>query len=227
MKFLEYTPFIRINGFLNNVNLGDRRIAGLLEAYSCKLAGMDKKLSRSIEQEVLESLELSPGGISTSPVGPLCSLASRRTLIYLILTLSHMYPDYDFSMLQAHHFSKESGLSAVKQIMDYHLLEASKIWEMEFGADISLADSIFNAIDEVAGLNDCDIYSFLPDQEVDPFAERGSIWAFNYFFYNKKLKRVVLFSCRCFSKLAMDDSSIDDVTSDEDVDFLNGMDMED
>jgi hypothetical protein len=36
--------------------------------------------------------------LSTSPVGPLSTTASRRTLIYLILTLNHMYPDYDFSV---------------------------------------------------------------------------------------------------------------------------------
>ena len=29
---------------------------------------------------------------------------SRKTLIYLILTLNHIYPDYDFSQLRAHHF---------------------------------------------------------------------------------------------------------------------------
>lgn len=34
---------------------------------------------------------------------PLCADAgSRKTLIYLILTLNHMYPDYDFSNLRAH-----------------------------------------------------------------------------------------------------------------------------
>jgi hypothetical protein len=32
-----------------------------------------------------------------SPVGPLSDSASRKTLIYLILTLNHVYPDYDFS----------------------------------------------------------------------------------------------------------------------------------
>lgn len=26
---------------------------------------------------------------------------SRKTLVYLILTLNHIYPDYDFSLLRA------------------------------------------------------------------------------------------------------------------------------
>jgi hypothetical protein len=51
---------------------------------------------------------------------------SRKTLIYLILTLNHCYPDYDFSLLRAHHFRKEPGVSAVEQAVDAHLLEASR-----------------------------------------------------------------------------------------------------
>lgn len=57
-----------------------------------------------------------------------CWLAcSRKTLIYLILTLNHCYPDYDFSLLRAHHFRKEPGVSAVEQAVDSHLLEASRV----------------------------------------------------------------------------------------------------
>jgi hypothetical protein len=97
MKFLEYTPLARMNAFLASVNIGGCLVQGVLEAYSCKVAGVDKKLSRSLEQEVVDSLAVSPK-LSTSPVGPLSTTASRRTLIYLILTLNHMYPDYDFSV---------------------------------------------------------------------------------------------------------------------------------
>lgn len=35
--------------------MGDQVVYGTLEAYSCKLAGLDKKLSRSLEQEVADS----------------------------------------------------------------------------------------------------------------------------------------------------------------------------
>ena len=52
---------------------------------------------------------------------------SRRTLIYLILTLNHIYPDYDFSLLRAHHFKKEDGVEAVEEAIDGHLLEVSKV----------------------------------------------------------------------------------------------------
>ena len=48
-------------------------------------------------------------------------------MIYLILTLNHCYPDYDFSLLRAHHFRKEPGVAAVEEAVDSHLLEVSKV----------------------------------------------------------------------------------------------------
>lgn len=53
-----------------------------------KLAGLDKKLSASLDAEVQAGS--SPQELSMSPVGPLSDSASRRTLIYLILTLNHV-----------------------------------------------------------------------------------------------------------------------------------------
>ncbi|XP_018431142.1 PREDICTED: repressor of RNA polymerase III transcription MAF1 homolog [Nanorana parkeri] len=41
--------------------------------------------------------------------------------------------------------------------------------------------------------------SYNPDLDCDPFGEDGSLWSFNYFFYNKKLKRIVFFTCRSIS----------------------------
>ena len=52
---------------------------------------------------------------------------SRKTLIYLILTLNHIYPDYDFSQLRAHHFRKELGLAGAEDAIDSHLLEVSRV----------------------------------------------------------------------------------------------------
>jgi hypothetical protein len=57
---------------------------------------------------------------------PAPSPASRKTLIYLILALNHIYPDYDFSRLRAHHFKREAGLARAEEVIDSHLLEVSK-----------------------------------------------------------------------------------------------------
>lgn len=96
MKYLEYTPLECIKHFLSDVNLGERTIKGCLEAYSCKHTGTDKKLSLSLENEILDYLGRSSDTDCSSPVEYLSSRSSRKMLIYLILTLYHMYPDYDF-----------------------------------------------------------------------------------------------------------------------------------
>lgn len=40
------------------------------------------------------------------------------------------------------------------------------------------------------------LYSYNPDLDSDPYGEEGSLWSFNYFFYNKKMKRILFFTCR-------------------------------
>jgi hypothetical protein len=46
---------------------------------------------------------------------------------------------------------------------------------------------VWGAIDEVVQVRDCDIYSYIPDMDADPFTD-GNLWSFNYFFYNKSLQ---------------------------------------
>lgn len=69
-----------------------------------------------------------------SPRPPSCPPRSRKTLIYLILTLNHIYPDYDFSLLRAHHFRKEEGILKAEEAVDSHLLEVSKVRAQRQGA---------------------------------------------------------------------------------------------
>lgn len=227
MKFLEYTPLGRVSAFLQRANLGECVVEGELQAYSCKLAGMDKKLSRSLDQEVMGSLATTPPQLlSASPVGPLTDANSRKTLIYLILTLNHMYPDYDFSMLRAHHFRKEADVRFAIENIDNLLLETSKLWdEQSFGAQ-SFGAVLWSAVDEVIGLCECDVYCYHGDMEGDPFADPANLWAFNYFFYNKKSKRIVYFSCHSKSKHDEDSSSSEagDECADEDY-FQDGMEI--
>lgn len=225
MKYLEYTPLARIDAFLSSVNLGDSLLKGNLQAYSCKAAGVDKKYSRSLEQEVIDSLVSSPSDFSVSPLGPLSSIASRRTFIYLILAMSHVYPDYDFSLLRPSSFEKEN-LETAKLTIENYLLETSKVWACKFGEDTPLHSCLLEAIDEVIGLEDSDIYSYKPELEGDPLSEGGTIWSFSYFFYNRKLRRMVCFSCQCLSKLAVDEDSLDEMLSEEEGDYLQDMEME-
>mmetsp|Transcript_25876 Transcript_25876/g.65807 ORF Transcript_25876/g.65807 Transcript_25876/m.65807 type:complete len:233 (+) Transcript_25876:140-838(+) len=226
MKFLDLPPLARINTFLEHCDVGEYVVEGDLEAYSCKLAGLDKKLSKSLDQDV--QVGSSPLDMSASPVGPLADSSSRKTLIYLILTLNHIYPDYDFSLLRAHHFRKEEGIARAEEAIDSHLLEVSKVWTKTPGfGENPFLESLWSSIDEAIDLKDCDVYSYQSDLETDPFGEKASIWSFNFFFYNKKLKRILYFSCRALSKTCADEetetSSKYVYGSDDDDDAKYGM----
>ena len=38
-------------------------------------------------------------------------------------------------------------------------------------------------------------FSYNPDLDSDPYCEDGSLWSFNYFFYNKKENKMVFYTC--------------------------------
>ncbi len=40
------------------------------------------------------------------------------------------------------------------------------------------------------------VYSYNTDVDCEPFSEDGSLWAFAFFFYNRKLKRVLFLFCQ-------------------------------
>ena len=176
----------------------------------------------------------SPSALSSSPVGPLTDPGSRKTLIYLILTLNHTYPDYDFSALRGHHFTKEGpGFMKVKDDIDSLLLESAKVYEATIGAGAApLSAELWKSIDDVIGLVDCDVYSYRAVAEGDPFCDECNLWSFNYFFYNRKLKRILYFSCRAVSKTANDaDSDEGDASEGNgwrgmDDSFVDDMDMD-
>ncbi|XP_004299008.1 PREDICTED: repressor of RNA polymerase III transcription MAF1 homolog [Fragaria vesca subsp. vesca] len=224
MKFLEYTPLDRLNDFFSHLNLGERTIKGCLEAYSCKHTGLDKKLSLSLENEILDYLVKSSDTDCSSPAESLLSRSSRKTLIYLVLTLYHLYPDYDFSAINAHQFFTEETWDSFKQIFDTYMVEASKEWT-ETNEGSSLLDTLYKALDEVVGLAECEIYGYNPDPDADPFPERGAVWSFNFFFYNRKLKRVVTFRICCLSNLVTDGFIMDELRHEEDGEIFDVMDM--
>uniref|UniRef100_A0A8B9SUR9 Repressor of RNA polymerase III transcription MAF1 homolog n=1 Tax=Anas platyrhynchos TaxID=8839 RepID=A0A8B9SUR9_ANAPL len=182
-----------------------------IESYSCKMAGDDKHMFKQFCQEgqphVLEALSppqttgISPSRLSKSQSGdeegPLSDKCSRKTLFYLIATLNESFrPDYDFSAAKSHEFSREPSLNWVVNAVNCSLFSAVR---EDFNA---LKPHLWDAVDEEICLSECDIYSYNPDLDSDPFGEDGSLWSFNYFFYNKRLKRIVFFTCRSISGYA-------------------------
>uniref|UniRef100_A0A8C1FTN6 Repressor of RNA polymerase III transcription MAF1 n=2 Tax=Cyprinus carpio TaxID=7962 RepID=A0A8C1FTN6_CYPCA len=210
MKLLENSHFEALSSQLC-VETGDSHILGRIESYSCKMAGDDKHMFKQFCQEgephVLEALSPPQSSSAPSPnllgksgedgENPLSDKCCRKTLFYLITTLNESFrPDYDFSAARAHEFSREPSVNWVVESVNSSLYSA--VGE-QFN---SLGPELWNAIDQEINLQGCDIYSYNPDLDSDPFGEEGSLWSFNYFFYNKKLKRIVFFTCRSVSVLS-------------------------
>ena len=98
-----------------------------------KRAGDDKKLSKMLEQQLIEELATSPGTLSSSPLGPLSESSTRTLLIDLIITMIASFPDYDFSALRPEQFQRNRDLGAVINHINGHL------------ADLDQSDMGFNA----------------------------------------------------------------------------------
>lgn len=132
-------------------------------------------------------------------------IISKKTLFYLISTLNASFqPDYDFTNTLSSEFSKEPSIEFVIKNVE-NFLATVDVYS-------KLKQQIWDSIDKEINLNECEFYSYNPDLASDPCAEDGCLWFFNFFVYNKKMKRIVFFSCRCTSKSI--DSNLDD---DEDV----------
>lgn len=219
MKLLENNGFEVINSALF-MESGDAKIVGRIESYSCKMIGTEKQFYKKFAgsagrtPHTLEALSPPQNGfggyatLSTSPYSRsfsrssgsedegssvLCDTIARKTLFHLISTLNAAFPDYDFSDAKADEFTKEPSLQFVSNNVD-NLLSVSGTNQYS-----KIHDKLWVTLNQEISLEECDIYSYNPDLTSDPFGEDGSIWSFNYFFFNKKLKRIVLFTCRALS----------------------------
>lgn len=243
MKFLVIPSFAAINSVLNKFDNGESIILGRVEGYSCKAAGADKKLFKTLNTSLEQQLNAPPGSdphgpslgtslgssfddssaaleklisphhlspTASSPFGPLSDQHSRRTFISLIQVLNASFPDYDFSELAPEDFRRED-LTAVRanvtRLLPAHALEA--------GAPLTAR--LWQALEAELRVSECDVYSYQPtDSDRDPFSEHHTLWYFNYFFYNRRLRRVAFFTCRAISKLVLASVKPDEVLSDDD-----------
>jgi len=226
MKLLESSRFEALNSALS-FETGDSKIVARIESYSCKMIGSEKALYKrwngsgdaarsphsfealsppgqgffgspplttamtSWSSEDEDGGHLSSSGSMSTSV--LCDVISRKTLFHLISTLNAAFPDYEFSSASSSEFSKEAQLQTVINSVDNLL----SITAMDHYTKVR--HELWRTLNEEISLQNCDIYSYTPDLTSDPFAEDGCLWSFNYFFYNRKMKRVVLFTCRAQS----------------------------
>ena len=208
------------------------------ESYSCKMAGDCKRLYKQMHDEKtgtspydLQMLGpstttlISPPtfntqsrsfsneydneyyGYGSSNGNANIDIISRKTLFYLVSTLNASFqPDYDFTNTPSSEFSKEPSVDfVIKSVENY--LGTSEVYS-------KLKKQLWDAIDREINLNECEFYSYNPDLTSDPCGEDGCLWFFNYFLYNKKMKRIMFVSCRCTSKSveSSDDEENEDIT---------------
>jgi hypothetical protein len=133
--------------------------------------------------------------LSSSALGDLQAMSTRRLMTDLILTLNASFPDYDFGSVRAKDFKTVPIEQVMRRANDRLSVFAShkegflaKLWE---------------SIDQVISLQDAHVYTFVPPRDELSFLTQTLVdddsatplWSFNYFFVNKQMKRILLFCC--------------------------------
>ncbi|RUP45340.1 repressor of RNA polymerase III transcription Maf1 [Jimgerdemannia flammicorona] len=173
MKYLEIPQLETIADALN-WETPECRIFGRVEPYSCKSAGTDKKLYKQLENKYI--LDFSHSFVSPdnhfshvgSPLGPMDQPSSRKTLFYLIGTLNATFPDYDFSQVKPEQFQKQPSCSLVVNSINTTLFNLNN-------ERIVSELHVWDIIDKIIEMSDCNVYSYNPDPEDDPNSEEGSM----------------------------------------------------
>lgn len=247
MKLFENAKLDRISTALC-MNTADCKIRGRVESYSCKMTKAEKKIRKQISHQDSHSgpssgvQALSPpqpygspltyplvgsphspvyvrmpsctSTISTTSEPHMCDTISVTTLLYLRQALNlSFHPDYDFSDTKSEKFSREPDLKMVMEAVKSKLSGAAR------ETFAQLEGQLWSVVDEVIQLSDCEIYSYNPDLDSDPYCEDGTLWSFNYFFYNKKENKMVFFTC-CATSYQADSESLDEFEDlEEDMQF--------
>ena len=146
-------------------------------------------------------------------LGDLKEPSSKKLLIDLISTLDEFFPDYDFESTKPEQFLIKE-VNQVIQRVNESLAELTQ-------ERSTFLEKLWRSIDEVVNLRSCDVFSLVPDMAEDPFSD-GTLWSFNYFFFNYELKQLVYFTCVARSKFfrddAMDVSRFDEDDDEDDED---------
>lgn len=165
MKYLEEPQLTWLNSVLSSYEIGDRVLSGKLETYSCKKAGSDKRLAKALELYYQQEIEATRELQAPSPLGPIGAVATRKLLINLISTMNASFPDYDFSAVRPEQFRKESGFRGALTRINHDLAELVEVEGPNFVA------RMWDAIAEAIKLDECDVYSYIPDMDSDPFSD--------------------------------------------------------
>lgn len=138
--------------------------------------------------------------------------ASQKLFLSLVATISEVFSDYDFRKVSANQFVFVD-IGTVMRNVNNHLAELSDNHPLlqpltslsisslssSSSSSVSLLHKIWQSLDIVINsIYKCDIFGYIPkltDDDSDPINGEGSIWSFNYFFFNRQTFRLAFFSC--------------------------------
>ncbi len=121
----------------------------------------------------------------SSSLGDLSEPESQKLFIGLISALNDNYPDYDFQSAKSHQFVVEDVAIVMRRVNGY-LAELNDTHS-------TLLTKLWQTIDLIVNLNACEIFAYVPSLN-DSFLE-GSLWSFNYFFFNKDTMQICYLTC--------------------------------
>jgi hypothetical protein len=164
----------------------------------------------------------SPADVLNSPLGDFHDTSTQRLMTNLIMTLNASFPDYDFSTIRPSHFARLPSLKVAINHTNEKLAELAS--NNNQGANFF--SQLWNAIDDVIDMNDSEVYSYVPPQRDDDDDPLGfltqtldgtedsdtivPLWTMNFFFVNKSMKRILLFTCVQTMRNEVPASSVDD-----------------
>ncbi|KAF7257911.1 hypothetical protein EG68_04570 [Paragonimus skrjabini miyazakii] len=135
------------------------------------------------------------------------SSLSLKDLFCLMSTLNSCFgPAYDFLSARSDEFCLEPELWLVK----HYISQFCSIYVDKYE---ELTPQLWKTIEEEIVPSQCLIYSYRPDHLSDPYSS-GCLASFNYFFYNKSLRRVLFFSLRVLNDSLPTEDYDDDLPQD-------------
>jgi hypothetical protein len=237
MKLLDNATLNEVSNIISS-HANDCSIDLKLESYSTKMVSTDKKSWKknmsnpaseyqaiSVPEDTFSSslTTLSPFGTYTrrfrhyserslsgsdndtdeNVTQNFAGTVSRKVLFNLNQTLNTAFYDYDFSYRTASSFLYYPNFEQVKEIVDKHLSATVDSYSNK------LHINLWGAIEEEICPSKCNIYSYITSNESDPFNEDGVMWSLNFLFFNKTLRRILLFSVRAIHQNSSEEESED------------------
>ncbi|KAL7423308.1 hypothetical protein Q5752_002609 [Cryptotrichosporon argae] len=198
MKYLDDPRLLHLSEALSANPGPEARVNVRFEAYSIKQIAKERKMFNRMEeayasgQEEMDEMSFSPemkeAGLS-SVFGRLDVKESRKVHFLLVSTLNAAFPDHDFTALRPDHFTREISSADVLSHLTATLLGAPTIdlgpiagsspasHSPGFAGPSSLPNAaplssstqaLSRVLNDVVDLDECEVYSWLPEPEYDP-----------------------------------------------------------